>query len=77
VGVLEKVTIGTLRLERFESVLPSDRYAVARAAAERARHLLEGRVGWNMNSTARGGGVAEMLISLVATPTAPVLMRAG
>jgi trehalose synthase len=66
VGVLETVTIGSLRLERFESVLPADRYAAVRVAAERARRLLEGRVVWNVNSTARGGGVAEMLISLLA-----------
>ena len=65
-GVLETVAIGSLRLERFESVLPADRYAAVRAAAERARRLLEGRVVWNVNSTARGGGVAEMLISLLA-----------
>ena len=65
-GVLETVTIGSLRLERFESVLPSDRYEAVRAAAERARQLLDGRVVWNVNSTARGGGVAEMLISLLA-----------
>ena len=66
VGVLENVTIGSLRLERFESVLPADRYEAVRSAAERARQLLEGRVVWNVNSTARGGGVAEMLISLLA-----------
>ena len=60
------VTIGSLRLERFESVLAADRYAAVRVAAERARRLLEGRVVWNVNSTARGGGVAEMLISLLA-----------
>ena len=32
----------------------------------RARELLAGRVVWNVNSTARGGGVAELLESLVA-----------
>jgi trehalose synthase len=64
--VLETVTIGSLRLERFESVLPRDRYEAVLAAAARARKLLDGRVVWNVNSTARGGGVAEMLISLLA-----------
>ena len=64
--MLETVTIGSLRLERFESVLLPDRYEAVRAAAERARQLLDGRVIWNVNSTARGGGVAEMLISLLA-----------
>jgi hypothetical protein len=66
VGVLDAVTIGSLRLERFESVLAPDRYEAVRLAAERAGQLLEGRVVWNVNSTARGGGVAEMLISLLA-----------
>jgi trehalose synthase len=33
---------------------------------ERGRTLLAGRVVWNVNSTARGGGVAEMLASLLA-----------
>src|SRR5205823_13091482 len=33
---------------------------------ERARKLLAGRVVWNINSTAVGGGVAEMLQSLLA-----------
>jgi trehalose synthase len=66
VGVLESVTIGSLRLERFESVLPRDRYEAVRAAVERGRQLLAGRVIWNVNSTARGGGVAEMLISQLA-----------
>ena len=66
VGVLETVTIGSLRLERFESVLAPERYELVRLAVERGRRLLEGRVVWNVNSTARGGGVAEMLISLLA-----------
>ena len=66
VGVLETVTIGSLRLERFESVLAPERYEAVRLAAERGRRNLEGRILWNVNSTARGGGVAEMLISLLA-----------
>jgi trehalose synthase len=65
-GVLATVTVGRLRLERFESVLSPDRYEEVRSAAERASRLLEGRVVWNVNSTARGGGVAKMLISLLA-----------
>lgn len=32
---------------------------------KRGRALLDGRVIWNVNSTARGGGVAEMLSSLI------------
>jgi trehalose synthase len=65
-SVLESVAVGRLPLERFETVLPADRYEAIRAAAERARDQLTGRVVWNLNSTARGGGVAEMLVSLLA-----------
>ena len=43
-----------------------DRYTEFRQAVDRARALLEGRVVWNVNSTSRGGGVAEMLVSLLA-----------
>ena len=65
-GVLETVTIGSFPVERFESVLSRERYEAASLGVERGRRLLEGRVVWNVNSTARGGGVAEMLISLLA-----------
>jgi trehalose synthase len=51
--------------DRFRSVL-GDRYAEAEAEMEEARSLLEGRAVWHVNSTARGGGVAEMLRSLLA-----------
>ena len=37
-----------------------------RATVERARRVLAGRVVWNVSSTANGGGVAEMLHSLIA-----------
>jgi len=35
-GVLETVTIGSLRLERFEAVLAPERYQAVRLAADRA-----------------------------------------
>jgi trehalose synthase len=35
-------------------------------AIERAHRVFDGRVIWNINSTALGGGVAEMLVSLLA-----------
>jgi trehalose synthase len=65
-STLRSVPIGRLPFERFESILPPDRYAALREAAQRAGELLDGRVVWNVNSTARGGGVAEMLVSLLA-----------
>jgi trehalose synthase len=49
----------------FREVLGSDRFARFERAAEEGRKLLEGRVVWNVNSTARGGGVVELLRPLV------------
>ncbi len=63
---LEHVKVGALPFDRFESVLPPDRWAAVRDAAEQGRELFAGRKVWNVNSTSRGGGVAEMLVSLLA-----------
>lgn len=63
---LTDVPIASLPVERFESVLDADSYRAFAQAADRARGLFEGRRIWNVNSTARGGGVAEMLASLLA-----------
>ncbi|MDQ6914897.1 MAG: glycosyltransferase [Actinomycetota bacterium] len=65
-SALTSVPIGSLSFERFEPILPPDRYRQLLEAAEHARRLFEGRSVWNVNSTARGGGVAEMLVSLLA-----------
>ena len=65
-GALTAVPVGALPFERFEQVLPQDRYHAFREGAEAARETFAGRTIWNINSTARGGGVAEMLISLLA-----------
>jgi trehalose synthase len=51
--------------ERFRALLGDD-YAQVEHAIERAGELLAGRVIWHVNSTARGGGVAEMLQSLLS-----------
>ncbi|MGH2694462.1 MAG: glycosyltransferase [Actinomycetota bacterium] len=63
---LQQVAVDTLPTERFQEVLTPERYELFLQAAERARAILAGRVVWNVNSTARGGGVAEMLQSLLA-----------
>ena len=60
------VDIGTFDTERFESVLAPDRFEELIDTTVRALELFDGRVVWNINSTARGGGVAEMLQSLLA-----------
>src|SRR5436309_14400059 len=63
---LTSVPVSALPYERFADVLGPDRFTQFRDAADHARRLLDGRVVWNVNSTARGGGVAEMLVSLLA-----------
>src|SRR6185369_102493 len=65
-SALTSVPLVRLRFDQFESILPPDRYAQVLEAVDRGRRLLDGHVVWNVNSTARGGGVAEMLISLLA-----------
>lgn len=52
--------------ERFRSVLSPEQVEVFDAALQRGRDAFAGRVVWNINSTATGGGVAEMLQSLIA-----------
>lgn len=58
------VQIPPHRLDRFKPLLGED-YGRVEAAAARARDLFEGRAIWHVSSTLRGGGVAEMLRSLL------------
>jgi trehalose synthase len=58
------VQIPPHRLDRFEPLLGED-YAQIEAAAEHARAVFAGRAIWHVSSTLRGGGVAEMLRSLL------------
>ncbi len=51
--------------ERFEALL-GDRWEEVGDAIRESRQLLHGRVVWHVNSSARGGGVAELLQSLLA-----------
>lgn len=63
---LTQVPIGVLRPERFKDAMSKERFELFAAVVGQARELFEGRAIWNINSTARGGGVAEMLRSLLA-----------
>jgi trehalose synthase len=63
---LSHVAISPLPLERFQPVLDADQWAEVERARALSVELLDGRVVWNVNSTALGGGVAEMLRSLMA-----------
>ena len=62
---LSEVQVSPRPLERFATVLPKDRMREILSMANTARHALDGRVFWNVNSTAVGGGVAEMLQPLI------------
>ncbi|HEY8494861.1 MAG TPA: glycosyltransferase, partial [Myxococcota bacterium] len=64
--MLTQVAVGTLPLDSFDSVLPEPAAQALHRAEEHGRVVLAGRVIWNVNSTARGGGVAEMLGPLLA-----------
>lgn len=52
--------------ERFATVFGEEEYASFEDLIARADSALRGRVVWSVNSTARGGGVVEMLRSLLA-----------
>src|SRR2546430_7661499 len=64
-GALEEVPVAAISPERFRDLLGED-YQRVEAAGTKAGELLSGRAVWHVNSTARGGGVAEMLQSLLA-----------
>ncbi|HYZ28458.1 MAG TPA: glycosyltransferase, partial [Thermoleophilaceae bacterium] len=51
--------------ERFGDVLTAEQTEAFERAIAVAGEMLTGRVVWNVNSTATGGGVAEMLRSLI------------
>src|SRR5271166_2073869 len=62
---LEEVTVTPLDPERLRTVLTLDALKAFEHTLTRGRELLESRTFWNVNSTAQGGGVAEMLRSLI------------
>lgn len=60
-----EVDVAPLSIERFDAVLDHDAVEALGQVAEEGRRLLEGRTVWCINSTARGGGVAELLVPLL------------
>jgi trehalose synthase len=65
VAGLTDVPIDALGPDRFQSVLTPAQWQAFGDGVERARRLFAGRTVWMVNSTARGGGVAEMLNALL------------
>src|SRR5437773_2733267 len=58
---MQAVTLHPRPLATLTELLPPDQAERIHAAARRAAQALAGRVVWNINSTASGGGVAKML----------------
>jgi trehalose synthase len=62
---IQDIPVAPVTLERLRPVLGMDAWLRLAAAAHEAQTLLAGRTVWVVNSTAAGGGVAEMLRALV------------
>jgi len=65
-GRMREVTVQAIDATRLEPLIGEARMAQYLAEAARARELLAGRSVLSVNSTAAGGGVAELLQSLLA-----------
>lgn len=63
---LQEVPIAPRPIARFLPLLGEKRIRQAERFAAVGRARMAGRVFWNVSSTARGGGVAEMLRSIIA-----------
>ncbi len=63
---MRDVTIAPTPLQRLSAYLDPERSDRLGEYAVRAQSLLDGRRVWNINATASGGGVAEMLQALLA-----------
>jgi trehalose synthase len=64
--VVQEVEIAPMAREQLRALLSDTRNDEFDAAADGARALLGRRVVWNVSATAQGGGVAEMLQTLLA-----------
>src|ERR1700738_1088592 len=58
--------IDPLPPQRYAEILKPEAARVLNDVVARARLVYQGRAAWNVNSTASGGGVAELLRSLLA-----------
>lgn len=62
---IEEVTLDTLSVEVFAAVVGRAKVTELERRAGVLRQAMAGRVLWNVNSTAAGGGVAEMLQAIL------------
>ncbi len=63
---MQEIAVGVQPIDRFLPVFGESRVRDAKELAEDFRRRLEGRVFWNVNSSGSGGGVDEMLRSVLA-----------
>jgi trehalose synthase len=63
---MQEVEVQAVPLDRLAGVLPQGRVDRLMSNAERARDAFGDRVIWHVNATGHGGGVAEMLQTLLA-----------
>jgi len=59
------VDLDRAHIDRFEPLLDRDRWTELRRTLGDFSRVMRGRTLWNVNSTARGGGVVELLSSLI------------
>jgi trehalose synthase len=69
VSLVSVVEVPRRPVSVLEPIIGGARYGQLAGAADRVRRRLAGRTIWNVNSTATGGGVAEMLQVLVGYVT--------
>jgi len=62
---MQEVQIPAQSIDRYVPVIGEEEVRLAHVAADRARKRIAGRVLWNINSTASGGGVVEILGALL------------
>jgi trehalose synthase len=65
VSLVNAVEVPRRPVSQLEPVIGRPRYLRLVRVADEGRRLLAGRTIWNVNSTATGGGVAEMLQALI------------
>jgi len=64
-STVKEVEVGEAPIERFRPLVGRRAWSVLDGSLAQLKSALRGRVLWNVNSTAQGGGVAEMLASLI------------
>ena len=63
---MQEIDVSPVPLEKLAAILSADRARDLAESAARARDAFGDRVVWNVNATAHGGGVAELLQTLLA-----------